>query len=322
MDKKQKDRIAAELRKWAAEHALTQAEFARKFGINTTYVNNIWNGNYAYNSGKQIKDLADKYFIAIAEAIDLPLKETFWDLVPTDQFTTGIYHLETAHQNATTPGGRGSFKIIIGESGCGKTTFIDRYCRKHPANTFRVTINDYDTVHDIVDEIARELQIGDMPVRRGARLRAIGKELKRRAAEGQDNLLVIDEGENTRLPGLKAYKAIYDMIIGHCAFVIAGTPDLIKLIGKLMAKEAPGIQQFARRAKANIVYLPAIDREFPDFMGKVEDLQLRKLLKGLCNNIGELHDYLEPALFSADRDGVPLTAEYFKAMYGIQVREE
>jgi hypothetical protein len=34
-----------------------------------------------------------------------------------------------------------------------------------------------------------------------------------------------------------------------------------------------------------------------------------------------LNDYLEPALLAADRDGVPLSDNYFRTMYGIKTND-
>ena len=60
-----------------------------------------------------------------------------------------------------------------------------------------------------------------------------------------------------------------------------------------------------------------MDRKYTPFMDLVEDIRLRKLLVGLCDNYGELHDFLEPAILSAKKDGKPLTEEYFRTMYCI-----
>lgn len=46
-------------------------------------------------------------------------------------------------------------------------------------------------------------------------------------------------------------------------------------------------------------------------------MELRILLRGLCGNYGELHDFLEPALREAAEDGVPLTDQYFRVKYKI-----
>lgn len=46
------------------------------------------------------------------------------------------------------------------------------------------------------------------------------------------------------------------------------------------------------------------------------------MLIGLADNYGELHDYLEPALYNAYQDGVALTKEYFCIMYGIATKSK
>lgn len=311
-----KDRIIAAARKYMDDNGMTQADLARFCGINESYLSNLINGKYTYNSGEKLVTIPEKYFVAIADAIGFQTQKSFWNIVPTEQFLIGLSHLQAAHQNSTSEEGRWFFKMIIGETGCGKTTLVNQYCKKNPTNTFRVTINDYDTVHDIIGEIAKQLGI-ELPKTRGARLRAVGAELKKRALRGEKNILIIDEGENTKTPGLRAYKAIYDMLKGYCAFVIFGTRDLPNMIEELLKKGAPGIQQFARRCKACMVYLPPIKKDFNEFLEQVQDSNLKDLLCKLCDNYGELHDFLEPALFSAHRDGVPLTEAYFRTVHNM-----
>ena len=202
------------------------------------------------------------------------------------------------------------------EKGCGKTTAIDQYCKANPTNTFRVTINAEDGIRDILEEIGRLLDL-NLPMQKGARLRLIGSEFRRRALCGERNMLILDEGENTKLPGIRAYKAIYDMIKGYAAFAIAGTADLLKLLDRLDLRGINGVPQFKSRMKANTIILPPIDREFKNFMYKVKDENLRKILVELCTDYRELNDYLEPAIIAAHKDGVALTDDYFRTMYGI-----
>ena len=154
-------------------------------------------------------------------------------------------------------------------------------------------------------------------MQKGARLRLIGSEFRRRALCGERNMLILDEGENTKLPGIRAYKAIYDMIKGYAAFAIAGTADLLKLLDRLELRGVNGVPQLKSRMKANTIILPPIDRKFENFMYKVKDENLRKILVELCTDYRELNDYLEPAIIAAHKDGVALTDDYFRTMYGI-----
>lgn len=316
MNTETKDRIVAFARGYMQSKGMSQADLARYCGVGASYLSNILNGKYQYRAGEKMVDIADKYFAAIADAIGCSLERKFWEIVPTRQFTLGIAALEEAHANATSEEGRGAFKMILGESGCGKTTIVRQYVKANPKHAFHVTVNDYDQVYDIIGEIAKQLDIA-LPTKRGARLRAVGAEFKRRALAGERNILILDECENTKIPGLKAYKAIYDMVQGYCAFVLFGTEELSTMLERLMSRKTPGIKQFVRRFKANTVVMPPIDRRYEPMLAQVGDAGLRRLLTGLADNYGELHDYLERALYNAYQDGVELTEEYFRTMYGI-----
>jgi DNA transposition AAA+ family ATPase len=316
MEKIKKDEIVAAGREYMQRHGMSQAAFARHCGISSSYMSNLLNGVYEYKAGlDKTVEIADRYFISIASAIGHDIDKTFWRVELTPQFVTAISALERAHLNCTAR--LGGVKMIIGEIGCGKTTAIDQYCKANPTTTFKVTINDYDTIHDILDEIARQLDI-ELPFKKGARLRKIGSEFRTRALHGERNMLIVDEGENTKLAGIRMYKAIYDMIKGYAAFAIAGTPYLADMIDRLTLRGVNGVPQFKSRMKANMIVLPRIDRKYTDFMYKVEDENLRKILVEICADYRELNDYLEPALLAADRDGVPLTDNYFRTMYGIK----
>ncbi len=317
MDESVKKLISGRTLEYIQQNAMSQTMFAKHCGINPSYLSNILNGIFEYKAAEgKIVPISDKYFHIIADCIGMNLQESVWDIRATSQFTMMISTLENAHENAMSEIGRGAFKMIIGESDCGKTFAINQYCKAHPTDSIKITINDMDKIKDIIEEIGRQLSI-ELPLGAGNRLRAIAREFRSRALRGVKMILILDEGENTKIPGLKMYKAIYDLVQGYAAFVIAGTPELPKMMNLLLGKGTPGIKQVVRRFKAGIVNLPPMDRKYTPFMDLVEDIRLRKLLVGLCDNYGELHDFLEPAILSAKKDGKPLTEEYFRTMYCI-----
>ena len=101
-------------------------------------------------------------------------------------------------------------------------------------------------------------------------------------------------------------KELYDGLIGCCSIVMMGTPQLLRNIDIMRKKDKPGIPQFYRRVKFGIRVLPDIDKSFKLFLNGI-DANLKKFLQDNCDNYGELHDVLVPAMREADRLGEPLT---------------
>ena len=161
MEKIKKDEIITAAKQYMQRHGMSQNALAKTCGISASYLSNLLNGVYEYKSGPdKVTEIADRYFITLASVIGFEIEQTFWKVEPTPQFVIAISALERAHLNCTAR--FGGVKMIIGEKGCGKTTAIDQYCKANPTNTFRVTINAEDGIHDILEEIGRLLDI-DMP---------------------------------------------------------------------------------------------------------------------------------------------------------------
>ena len=216
----------------------------------------------------------------------------------------------------------GTTCLLTGGSGCGKTYAIDKFLKKNPLHTYRIIINDYYKLNDVINELMKLLNIDLTPMANAKhtngkgkkyRIDAIIERLRDIRLQGGTPMLIIDEGENMAIPMLKMIKALYDQLTSYCAIVILGTEDLIKL---MQSRET--LYPLYRRFKAGHKRLPAMDRQFDMFLtDTVADKGLRRLLCDLCNNYGELHDYLEPALREADEREVPLTEELFRIMNNI-----
>lgn len=140
------------------------------------------------------------------------------------------------------------------------------------------------------------------------------KELKR---SGHQPQIILDEAENLKLPVIKSLKAIYDFCNGYASITLIGTQQLIDDLIKMKKKNRGGVPQFYRRIKASIRNVSTAFDFTPFFEKHNVEKPLRRLLVDLCENYGELHDYLEPALREADERDEPLTEELFRLIYNL-----
>jgi hypothetical protein len=190
----------------------------------------------------------------------------------------------------------------------------------NPQDTYLITISSMHTVHVLIDDImdAIGLEPCGKPV---TKLRNIAHRLSICQLEGRKPLIIIDECENMKSTAFGVIKSLYDKLEGVCPIVLIGTSQIEHKIANMLKLNKVGIPQFQRRFKAGMRYLPPVDKSFRVFLDtKVEDNRLKAYLRRICNNYGELHDYLELALREADRLGQELTYGFFLDLHGIKDR--
>jgi hypothetical protein len=111
---------------------------------------------------------------------------------------------------------------------------------------------------------------------------------------------------------------MYDNLYGIAALVLIGTEQLIRNIEKMRKKNRDGMPQLYRRIKFGILHLPIIDRTFKSFLNAFVGAELPDsvvtFLRENCENYGEIHDVLVPALREADRLGQPITENLIRTM--------
>lgn len=310
-----KQQIVEETKNYMTSKVMSQANFARYCGVNPSYLSNILNGKFMYNTGEKDVAISDGYFEAIARAIGMSLAVAYWRTVHTPQFIEMIATLEDAKK-------RGAAKMILGQTGCGKTFSTNRFVEANPINTYRITVSNQHKIQDVTNDLGSVLGVRmDNQRARAQRMRAISDKLRDLRMQGGRPVVIIDEAENMTNGMIGLCKGIYDAINEYCGLVLIGTDELdLKLLhlAKYPGSYGGGIPQFRRRFKAGTVRLAAINKEdhFAEFLADI-DPDLCRILRGLCDNYGELHDFLEPALRSAAGDGVALTDKYFRTMYKI-----
>jgi len=249
-------------------------------------------------------------------------KKSYWQTFTTPQFVQIITTLEGCKASGKTA-------MIISDTGTCKTYSVDKFCAKHPENTYRITISDVYKLKDLIDEIADLVGVsreyGRYAISNKRTLDRIVARLKAVQKAGGNPIVIIDEGENMTVSLLKTIKALYDLLKDHCAIVLIGTPRLVnRMLNRSdtggIGKNRNALPELYRRFKAYHKTITPVnkERDFKPFFDKyVADKGLRKLLCTLCENYGELNDYLEPALREADEKGTALTEDTFRIMYNL-----
>jgi DNA transposition AAA+ family ATPase len=293
------------------EKGLSQNKFAKIIGVNASYMSNILNGVFTYTHSKtgEDRDIDDRWFAMIADAIGFSLKKEYWPLVETDQFIDIAKELTEAKRTSKP-------RIIIGETGCGKSYTVERFTKAYPGEAFNVTCNKNDTISDLVRKIQTALKL-NFEGSNSYRIDRISMELYKLSQLGLSPIITFDESEYLSVTGLLSLKTIYDYLKDMCSITLIGTSDLLNKLERSRKRE--GMPQFIRRFKAGIRVVRPIDRTFSRFFeGKGISKGLRDILTRNADNYGELADYLEPAIREADRRGVALTEEFFNSMFYLQ----
>lgn len=311
MDTKVKFEIIEAAKKWMTDKHLLAADLILKSGVSKGYITSMLQGKLRHDSGKGVSGvISDKMFVKVAEAIGYNIKQIFWEHVDTIQYIEAMENIRQAKEERAT-------RMLIGQTGCGKTYAINAYRKKDPKDTVVVTVMDDDRVDDILEIIAEQLNI-PLPKSGKGKIRRIGRAIQELSKGGRKIVIIIDEAENTKLPGIKAYKAIYDLTKEYCGFVLAGTEELPQKLDYLNDHKKGGIPQFLSRIDAGRRLLGRIDKSFSEFLdGKIEDMGLRNVISNQCRDYRMLKDYLEPALREAHCKGVELTEDFFRNKYNI-----
>lgn len=305
MTENQKHQIVTELENYLAKHEMSANEFVKKSGVNEAYVSGLRSKSFKVGT----TEIAPKWFERVATFIGLQLTKTFWKPVVTNQMTAMLAILEDSKKHGLT-------NAIIGETGSGKTYVSALFAAKHPIDTFIIKVGSTDNLSDLIDKILDKAKIPHEKTK-SKNITAIIKFFQKQKFDGLESQLIFDECEYMKLPALGTMKELTDELKGHCSIVLVGTDELLDNLDKLRKRKKAGMRQFYRRIKFGIRILPNIDKTFQGFLNDVEDRALRSFLQRNCENYGELHDALVPALREADRTGEPLTEQFVRKVLNI-----
>lgn len=309
MNVAQKNQIMEALDQYMSAHSITQNDVASRSSVNAAYLSNMRKGDYTIKVGQKIVEINAKYFNRIAEFIGFSVDRMLWETRSTAQLQEILAVLSDAKDNAETA-------VITGETGCGKTFSADLFRKRFPNEVFIVKVGSSDNLGDLLDKVLDALNIESVKKSKSSKLRQIAAFMKKVSEGGLDPVLIFDEAEYMKQPALCALKELYDVLNSWCSLVLIGTEQLTENIEKLKKRNKAGIPQLYRRIKFRIRNLPAIDRTFKDFLNGIEP-GLKRWLQRNCDNYGELHDVLVPAIREAERTGKSLDEQFVKLVLGI-----
>lgn len=306
-----KQAIAQHAAEYITASNLTQSELSNKANVPKEYLSTILKPNSDFtvsSSNNKTVVIAVKYFTRLANFIGFQLVKSYWKNQPTAQLTTIVATLQDSKDHGTTA-------LIIGETGSGKSNAIDLFQRKHPADTYIVRVGSTDNLSDLIDKIIDALNITTGKTK-SKKLRDIAAKLRSLKDDGFNPQVIFDESEYMKQPALCSMKELHDYLVLYCSLVLVGTDQLLNNLDSLRKKNKPGIPQFYRRIKFGIRKLPTIDRSFKLFLND-ESTEVKKFLRTICDNYGELHDVLVPVRREAERTGAEINEQFIRTVLNL-----
>ena len=302
-----KKQIIEELERFITLHGISANDIAKKSGVNSSFISVMRSGATTINAGGgKLVEIADKYFEMLAEFMGLKIEKGYWETVPTEQMKRILATLEDAKEYGYT-------NVIVGETGCGKTYVASLFAKNNPLDLYLITVGNSDNIGDLIDKILDKTKV-PVAKTKSKKIAEIVKHFRQLKFDGHRPMIIFDEAEYMKQPALCAMKELYDNLNGICSIVLIGTDQLTRNLDRLRKKNRDGIPQLYRRIKFGIRMLPSIDRSFKQFLGSLEDAGLVRFLREQCDNYGELHDILVPAMRESDRTGQPLTESFVRIL--------
>ncbi len=318
MEISKKREIAKRLKVYLEEHSMPQAIFAERSGVDKAHISRILreDSDFMYDAGRSKKrNIPNKHFYKIAEAIGFSIEKSYWNIVQTDESKAMLSYLFDAREYGFT-------NVIIGETGIGKTYLKNLFMRKYPVDVFSVTVGKSDTIGDLIDKTLDALNINTNAKSKSKKIKEIIKKLDNLREDGYKPTLIFDEIEFMSAAALcSLVKSLYDYLHEKAAILLIGTQHFIDNIEVLRKRNRAGIPQLWRRLKFCVLRLPKMDKSFSLFLEDIEDKKLIRFLQTHCENYGELHDILVPARREADRMKKEMTLNHVRAVCNLSESE-
>lgn len=300
----EKKQIIADTLAYMETRGLNNTDLHKLTGVDKAYLSEMFKANtkFKYNAGDGERDIPERWFRVLQELINQGAEQELWKTIPTSQMKSILATLEESKEFGYT-------RVIIGETGCGKTYFTDKFVATNPKENFKITVGSMDNIADLLDKILDVLKIKHGKSK-SKKIRDIVKDLKARKLRGEKPALIFDEAEYMKQTTLCNIKELHDHLNKYVSINLIGTDQLLDKLEILKKKNKAGMPQFYRRVKFGIRVLSPIDTSFKGFLNDIEDKGLIKFLQQNCDNYGELHDAMIPIIRESHRTGEPMTERF------------
>ena len=316
-----KTQIATGAAEYAKLNGLSNNDVAKATGVNAGYISNIFRNQFTVEVNDKPTPIGDTQFYKLAEWAGIAVKKEYWQFVQTLQSKETLGILLDSKKDTR------AF-IIVNDTGLGKTTAINVFTNKYPQHTYKVTVGYSYKLEDIINELSNKIGIDVYATDKRLGRNSINSRLAKITAKlieikhaGGNPVIILDEAENLKVAVLQTIKELYDAIIDYCSIVLIGTEQILESMLNTRTRNRRAVPQLYRRFKAGIRIITPLNKArdfapFYEFAGV--DKTTQKMINGLAENYGELHDYLEPVLRHADEKQQPLTADLFRLYHNIQ----
>jgi len=242
MINEEKEQIALAVERFQQDKGVSNAELAKRSGINPAMVTHVKNRKFDdYSNGTAIPL---SVFSALAKVVGLGV-----EVVETEGYRAMIAHLITLKEWSYAG-------VIDGSTGTGKTFAINDFQRQFPNATFKITaaadftpkrfmqelggllgLNIYDTQYDLRGHIQKALSGMVKPI------------------------IIIDEAENLTDHNYSSIKAIYDAMEERCGIVLVGANNYwsnLQAKARRNRLRAHCFPQIVSRFRAHVLHVPTM----------------------------------------------------------------
>lgn len=164
--------------------------------------------------------------------------------------------------------GGGGFVVLTGDVGTGKTTVCRCFLQQvpercHVAYIFNPAVNVIELLRTICDEFHVPVTPGGAAPSRKDYVDALNDYLLRTHAQGEHNVLIVDEAQNLSVPVLEQLRLLTNLETDErklLQIVLIGQPELRRLLAR------PELEQVAQRVIARYHLEPLGDRDVEQYV--------------------------------------------------------